>query len=728
MDHDAVAHQTQLGVAGDLALQHIAAGHDAHAGDLVDLAHLDAAQLDLLELGIEHALHGGLDLLDALIDDAVHAHIHLVALGDQLGLGVGTDIEAHDDGVGGGGQHDVALVDGAHCAVDDPDVDLLVAQLLQRDLDGLGGALNIGLDDDVQVLHLALLDLAEQVVQTDLLHRAVHGVLLLLLALLGQLAGHALVGDHIEVVTGLGHLGHTDDLHGHGGTGVLQLSAAEVGHGTDAAHGGAGDQDIALMQGAVLNQQGGHRAAALLQPGLDDRALGGAVGVGLQLAHLGGQHHHLQQVVDAVAGLGGDLADNGVAAPLLGHQTVLGQLLHDAVGVGTGLIHLVDGDNDRNFGGLGVVDGLNGLGHDAVIGGHDQNGQIGDHRAAGAHGGEGLMAGGVQEGDDLLAHSDLIGADGLGNTAGLAGGHIGVADIVQQAGLAVVDVAHDHNDGGALHQILFLILVVVDQSLLDGDDDLMLHDAAQLLGDDGGGVKVDHVGQGSHDAILHQGLDHLGAGLFHPAGQLAHGDLVGDLHLHRGLAGDLLLEAAHLAGLLLLTALGGLALLLLAVAALLLDLLLALALLHPLGALGGQILQMLVIAVQIDVSRLAGVNDLLLGHAALGRALRGGLGGLLGLLLLAALAGVLRLGCALGLGLLLTGLSALGVHLGQALHLVVLGQVLKHHAQLPVGQHLHGALGGLAVLGEDLGDLLAAQAKVLGQLTHTILHINTHIK
>ena len=65
---------------------------------------------------------------------------------------------------------------------------------------------------------------------------------------------------------------------------------------------------------------------------------------------------------------------DGVAAPLLRHQTVLGELLHDAVGVGAGLIHLVDGHNDRNFGGLGVVDGLNGLGHDAVVGGHDQNG------------------------------------------------------------------------------------------------------------------------------------------------------------------------------------------------------------------------------------------------------------------------------------------------------------------------------------------------------------------
>ena len=71
------------------------------------------------------------------------------------------------------------------------------------------------------------------------------------------------------------------------------------------------------------------------------------------------------------------------------------------------------------------------------------------HGAAGTHGGEGLMARGIQEGDGLAVDLHLIGADVLRDAAGLAGGHVRVADIVQQAGLAVVDVAHDHHDGGA---------------------------------------------------------------------------------------------------------------------------------------------------------------------------------------------------------------------------------------------------------------------------------------
>ena len=84
----------------------------------------------------------------------------------------------------------------------------------------LGGALDVGLDDDVQVLHLAGLDLAEQILQGDLAHwRLLAPWLLLGLALLHQLPGHALVGHGVEVVARAGHLAHADDLHGHGGAG-----------------------------------------------------------------------------------------------------------------------------------------------------------------------------------------------------------------------------------------------------------------------------------------------------------------------------------------------------------------------------------------------------------------------------------------------------------------------------------------------------------------------------
>ena len=52
----------------------------------------------------------------------------------------------------------------------------------------------------------------------------------------------------------------------------------------------------------------------------------------------------------------------------------------------------------------------------------------------------------VDEGDELAVVLHLVGADVLRDAAGLAGRHGGVADGVEQARLAVVDVAHDGDD------------------------------------------------------------------------------------------------------------------------------------------------------------------------------------------------------------------------------------------------------------------------------------------
>src|SRR5439155_4971490 len=109
--------------------------------------------------------------------------------------------------------------------------------------------------------------------------------------------------------------------------------------------------------------------------------------------------------------------------------------------VGAGEVHLVDGDDERHGGGAGVADGLLGLRHDAVVGGDDDNGNVGDVGAAGAHLGEGLVAGRVEEGDGPAVVDDAPGPQALGDAAGLGGDDVALADLVQQRRLAVIDVA-----------------------------------------------------------------------------------------------------------------------------------------------------------------------------------------------------------------------------------------------------------------------------------------------
>ena len=81
-------------------------------------------------------------------------------------------------------------------------------------------------------------------------------------------------------------------------------------------------------------------------------------------------------------------------------------------------IDLVDGDDDRNVGRLGVRDGFTCLRHNAVIGSHDQDDDIRSLGTAGADGGEGGMAGGVEEGDLPTLELDLVRTDVLGDAPG----------------------------------------------------------------------------------------------------------------------------------------------------------------------------------------------------------------------------------------------------------------------------------------------------------------------
>jgi hypothetical protein len=98
----------------------------------------------------------------------------------------------------------------------------------------------------------------------------------------------------------------------------------------------------------------------------------------------------------------------------------------------------------------------------------------------------------------------------LGDAAGLAGSYIGLTDAVEQGRLAMVDVAHDGNDGRPRSQQLFLVVVVILVAeiaslelclfLFTGIDEP--YDGADL-----GGKKLDHV-----IGKRHRGRHHLALG------------------------------------------------------------------------------------------------------------------------------------------------------------------------------------------------------------------------
>ena len=316
-----------------------------------------------------------------------------------------------------------------------------------------------------------------------------------------------------------------------------------VEHRPHAPVGASGHDRVADPQRAALDQDGAHGTTPLVELGLDGDAAGLGLRVGPQVQ--GGircEQDGLEELVDVETLLGGDVHEHRLAAVLLGDQTVLGELAADLVRVGALLVDLVDRHDDRHIGRLGVVEGLNGLGHDAVVGGHHQDGDVGHLGTAGTHGREGLVTGGVDEGDRTIlvvqVDADLIGTDGLGDAPGLAGDDVGGADRVQQLGLTVVDVSHDRDHRGPRHEVgVVLIGLEVDVEglqqlsvLVLGRDDLDV--VAQLGAQEGEGVLVEGLGSRGHLTEVEQhGHQGRGGGV----------DLLGQVgerralaHTHRG--------------------------------------------------------------------------------------------------------------------------------------------------------------------------------------------------
>ena len=276
------------------------------------------------------------------------------------------------------------------------------------------------------------------------------------------------------------------------------------------------------MQRTVLHQHRRDVTAALVQRRFDHRTHGLLVRVGLQVEHLGLQQHLLQQFVQIQTLLGRNLLILVFAAPRL-HQIVhLRELLLDVVGVGLRLVDLVDGEDHRNSGCLGVVDGLDGLRHDVVVRRHDDDRHVRHGRTARTHRREGLVARRIEERDLLTVQLHAVRSDVLRDTAGLAFDDVRLADVVQQRRLTVVDVAHHRHDRRARNQILLLVLLVGDGLLDVCRDELDLE--AELLGHDDQRFGIQPLIDRHHQSEVHARRDHLRRRDVHHRRQLTHGD------------------------------------------------------------------------------------------------------------------------------------------------------------------------------------------------------------
>src|SRR5690606_25925874 len=336
-----------------------------------------------------------------------------------------------------------------------------------------------------------------------------------------------LVGDHDHLVTGVRRAIQTEDGHGDGRAGLTHVIAVLVEHGAHLAMVDAGQHHVTLAQGAVLDQNGGDRATALVQTGFDDHATCRGIGLRLELENLGLQQYCLEQLVDTCPDLGRDMDKHGVTTPLFRNHIKSCQIVLDAVRVGLLLVDLVHRHHQGHAGGLGVLHCFLGLRHHTIISSDHQDHDVGGLGTTGTHRGKGGVTGGIEEGDHAAVGFHVVGADVLSNATGFTGGYTGAPDVVEQRGLAVVHVAHD-GDHRSAGDFLTLVLHGLGQAVLEIAFLDLLDLVTHVFGDDGGGVLIQYLVDGHHGAVLEHVLDDFGRLDRHLLGQFGHGDCFTD--------------------------------------------------------------------------------------------------------------------------------------------------------------------------------------------------------
>src|SRR5665811_1848930 len=220
---------SKIGTIAVCMVDYYAACDVPDLGGAEDLPDLGLTAYLLGEHRLEHALEGGLDLVDRLVDDRVVADVHAFAVGELCRLPLRPNVVADDDRVGGGRQRDVRLGDRAHATVDDPHADVVadldLEQLVFQSLHRTSG---VALEDELELLDLALGQLLEQLVERLAAgalgqHCCPHPRL----TPLGDLTSLAVVLHDQEVVAGAGDRRQTEHLDGRGPVSYTHLRAHE---------------------------------------------------------------------------------------------------------------------------------------------------------------------------------------------------------------------------------------------------------------------------------------------------------------------------------------------------------------------------------------------------------------------------------------------------------------------------------------------------------------------
>ena len=229
-----------------------------------------------------------------------------------------------------------------------------------------------------------------------------------------------------------------------------------------------------------------------------------------------------------------------VTTPILGNDFLGCELVFNSVGISTLFVHLVDGNNEGNTGGPGVLNRFFCLRHDAIICRNNEDDDICRFCSACTHGGEGRVSRRIEEGNHPLICFHVISTNVLSNATRFSNSNARTSNVVQQRRFTVVYVTHyRHNRRAELwrallarHRFLELLLELIIGFQLDS--------MAKLFNDKTRRILVNHLIDRCHHTELHKLFDNNPGFNRHLLSEVAHADIFGQLYVVNNLLGWLL--------------------------------------------------------------------------------------------------------------------------------------------------------------------------------------------
>ncbi len=170
-----------------------------------------------------------------------------------------------------------------------------------------------------------------------------------------------------------------------------------------------------------------------------------------------------------------------------------------------------------------MVNGLEGLGHDTIIGGYHDNGNVGDLCTPGTHSRKSLVTRGIEESDlpaTFKFHS--VCTDMLCDATGFTSDHIRIPYIIEQFGLSMVNMSHNRDNGRPGNEVFFTVRFLGDGFLqFNGDK---FNRIVKFFRDQHQGFSIEALVNGNHNPQAHAGGYYLDDGYMHEVGQFIHTD------------------------------------------------------------------------------------------------------------------------------------------------------------------------------------------------------------